>query len=106
MKQKGPGYDQGLAALVEDLHERGLDKDVTVVVLRDGETAPDFKGATLAIVHKNVPRELLRYARRRANPNPQVYGPGRVAALSKLLRRHCGPPIHDDPYLQVFRIPQ
>ena len=27
-----PLLDQGVAALVEDLHERGLDKDVTVVV--------------------------------------------------------------------------
>ena len=27
----GPLFDQGLSALVEDLHERGLDKDVSVV---------------------------------------------------------------------------
>ena len=27
----GPLYDQGMSALVEDLHERGLDKDVSVV---------------------------------------------------------------------------
>jgi hypothetical protein len=27
----GPQFDQGLSALVEDLHERGLDKDVSVV---------------------------------------------------------------------------
>ena len=27
----GPQFDQGMAALVEDLHERGLDKDVAVV---------------------------------------------------------------------------
>jgi len=27
-----PVFDQGMSALVEDLHERGLDKDVTVVV--------------------------------------------------------------------------
>lgn len=27
----GPQFDQGLSTLVEDLHERGLDKDVSVV---------------------------------------------------------------------------
>ena len=27
-----PVFDQGICALVEDLHERGLEKDVTVVV--------------------------------------------------------------------------
>jgi hypothetical protein len=27
----GPQFDQGMSALVEDLHERGLDKDVSVV---------------------------------------------------------------------------
>ncbi|MFM7071090.1 MAG: DUF1501 domain-containing protein [Planctomycetota bacterium] len=27
----GPQFDQGLSALIEDLHERGLDKDVSVV---------------------------------------------------------------------------
>jgi len=33
MKQKGPQYDQGVAALVTDLHERGLDQDVLVVAI-------------------------------------------------------------------------
>ncbi|MEO2032811.1 MAG: DUF1501 domain-containing protein [Planctomycetaceae bacterium] len=31
-RQELPVFDQGISALVEDLHERGLDKDVTVVV--------------------------------------------------------------------------
>ncbi|MCB1241514.1 MAG: DUF1501 domain-containing protein [Verrucomicrobiales bacterium] len=31
MRGHAPLFDQGLSALVEDLHERGLDKDVTVV---------------------------------------------------------------------------
>jgi hypothetical protein len=30
-KEEFPIFEQGLAALVEDLHERGLDKDVTVI---------------------------------------------------------------------------
>lgn len=31
MRQKGPAYDRGLAALVQDLHDRGLDRRVLVV---------------------------------------------------------------------------
>lgn len=31
-RQELPVFDQGVTALIEDLHERGLDKDVTVVV--------------------------------------------------------------------------
>jgi hypothetical protein len=31
MKRKGPAFDQGVAALVEDLRERGLQKDVMIV---------------------------------------------------------------------------
>lgn len=31
MKQKGPGFDQAVAALVSDLHQRGLNKQVMVV---------------------------------------------------------------------------
>ena len=40
MKQKGPNYDQGLAALVEDLHQRGLDKDVMVVAMGEFGRTP------------------------------------------------------------------
>ena len=32
MKQHLPLFDQGISALVDDLHERGMDKDTTVVV--------------------------------------------------------------------------
>ena len=32
LRQDLPLFDQGLSALVEDLHQRGLDKDVSVVV--------------------------------------------------------------------------
>ena len=31
MKQHAPFFDQGLSALIEDLHDRGLDRDVSVV---------------------------------------------------------------------------
>ncbi len=46
MKQKGPSYDQGLAALIEDLHERGLDENVMVVAMGEfGRTPRINKGA-------------------------------------------------------------
>jgi len=40
MRQKGPSYDQGLAALVEDLHQRGLDKDVMVIAMGEFGRTP------------------------------------------------------------------
>jgi hypothetical protein len=40
MKQKGPQYDQGVAALVTDLHERGLDQDVLVVAMGEFGRTP------------------------------------------------------------------
>ncbi len=41
-----PMLDQGITALVEDLHQRGLDKDVSVVV-----------GGDLAVRRRSIPRE-------------------------------------------------
>src|SRR5262245_3732140 len=40
MKDKGPAYDQGLAALVTDLHDRGLDRDVLVVAMGEFGRTP------------------------------------------------------------------
>ena len=40
MKSKGPAYDQGLAALVEDLHQRGMDRDVLVVAMGEFGRTP------------------------------------------------------------------
>src|SRR5690606_15426201 len=40
MKSKGPSFDQGLAALVSDLHERGLDRDVLVVAMGEFGRTP------------------------------------------------------------------
>lgn len=46
IKKKGPGFDQAVAALVTDLHERGLDKDVLVVCMGEfGRTPRINKGA-------------------------------------------------------------
>jgi uncharacterized protein (DUF1501 family) len=40
MERKGPAYDQGLAALVCDLHERSLEKDVLVVSMGEFGRTP------------------------------------------------------------------
>ena len=45
-RQDMPMLDQGVSALVEDLHQRGLDKDVTVIVWGEfGRTPRINKGA-------------------------------------------------------------
>jgi hypothetical protein len=40
MEKKGPDYDRGIAALVSDLHERGLDRDVLVVAMGEFGRTP------------------------------------------------------------------
>jgi uncharacterized protein (DUF1501 family) len=40
MKQKGPDYDRAVAALVEDLHARGRDRDVLVVAMGEFGRTP------------------------------------------------------------------
>lgn len=40
MKAKGPAYDQGVAALVEDLYSRGLDKQVLMVCIGEFGRTP------------------------------------------------------------------
>ena len=40
MRLMAPGYDQGVAALVRDLHERGLDRDVLVVAMGEFGRTP------------------------------------------------------------------
>ncbi len=49
MKSKGPDYDQALAALVSDLHERGMDRDVLVVAMGEFGRTPK--------VNKNAGRD-------------------------------------------------
>ena len=46
MRKKGPGFDQAVAALVSDLHERGLDRQTLVVCMGEfGRTPRVNKGA-------------------------------------------------------------
>ena len=33
MNEKGPGFDRGVAALIEDLYDRGMSDDVMVVAM-------------------------------------------------------------------------
>ena len=40
MKAKGPAYDQAVAALVNDLYDRGLQKDVMVVAMGEFGRTP------------------------------------------------------------------
>lgn len=40
MQKKGPDYDRAVAALVSDLHERGLDRDVLVVAMGEFGRTP------------------------------------------------------------------
>lgn len=40
MKRKGPAYDAGMAALVEDLYDRGLERDVLVVAMGEFGRTP------------------------------------------------------------------
>ena len=44
MKKKGPAYDRGVAALVSDLAERGLDRDVMVVAMGEFGRTPRING--------------------------------------------------------------
>jgi hypothetical protein len=49
MKKKGPDYDRGIAALVSDLHDRGMDRDVLVVSMGEFGRTPK--------VNKNAGRD-------------------------------------------------
>jgi hypothetical protein len=42
LKQRGPAYDQGIAALVSDLYERGLEQDVLVVAMGEFGRTPRY----------------------------------------------------------------
>lgn len=43
-KQRGPAYDQGIAALVGDLYERGLNEQVLVVAMGEFGRTPRYNG--------------------------------------------------------------
>lgn len=45
VKQRSPAYDQGMAALVTDLYDRGLDRDVLVVAMGEFGRTPRVNGA-------------------------------------------------------------
>ncbi|MBU0753922.1 MAG: glycosyltransferase family 39 protein [Planctomycetes bacterium] len=76
-----------------------------VIVLRDGEELSLEQGA-LALVHKNALREISDFLHHKPSSSAQrVYSPKATQALIALLQNRYGPPIHEDDYLSVFRIP-
>ena len=44
LKQRGPAYDQGMAALVTDLYDRGLQNDVLIVAMGEFGRTPRYNG--------------------------------------------------------------
>lgn len=44
LKQRGPAYDQGMAALVRDLYDRGIDEQVLVVAMGEFGRTPRYNG--------------------------------------------------------------
>jgi hypothetical protein len=58
MRRKGPAYDRGVAALVSDLYQRGLDRDVLVVAMGEFGRTPrvnrnagrDHWGAVMSVL--------------------------------------------------------
>ncbi|MCH2200940.1 MAG: DUF1501 domain-containing protein [Fuerstiella sp.] len=42
LKQRGPAYDQGIAALIRDLYERGIDRRVLVVAMGEFGRTPRY----------------------------------------------------------------
>ena len=51
-----PRYDRAISALISDLHDRGLDKDVTVVVWGDAGDIADPSDVGPAIARGGVVR--------------------------------------------------
>jgi hypothetical protein len=76
-----------------------------VIVLR-GEGKVDFQGAELAIIHKQPMEEIKQFLNRYPSPQAEsVYGEKIVSRLSELMEACCEPPVHEDQYLKVFRLP-
>lgn len=58
IRDKAPNYDQGIASLIRDLHERGLDRDVLVVAIGEFGRTPrvnrnagrDHWGAVMSVL--------------------------------------------------------
>jgi hypothetical protein len=45
IRERGPAYDQGIAALIGDLRDRGLERDVLIVAMGEFGRTPQMNGA-------------------------------------------------------------
>jgi hypothetical protein len=99
MKSKGPAYDQALAALVGDLYERGMDRDVLVVAMGEFGRTPkvnrnagrDHWGAVMSVLLSggglNVGQIIGSSNSKGEVPKDNPYRPENVLAM---VYRHLG----------------
>jgi hypothetical protein len=99
MRQKGPAYDCGMAALVNDLYDRGLDRDVLVVAMGEFGRTPrvnknagrDHWGAVMSVLLAGgglrVGQIVGNSNRKGEAPVEQPYRPEHVLAM---VYRHLG----------------
>ena len=99
MKQKAPSYDQGGAALVSDLYERGLSDDVLVVSMGEfgrtprvnGNAGRDHWGAVMTVLISGgglqVGQVVGASDTKGGHPVAAPYGPNNVQAM---IYRHLG----------------
>lgn len=99
MKEKGPAYDQGLAALVSELYERGLDRDVLVIAMGEFGRTPrvnsnagrDHWGTVMSAVLSGgglkVGQIVGSSSPKGETPQDQPYRPENILAM---IYRHLG----------------
>ncbi|MCZ6795509.1 MAG: DUF1501 domain-containing protein [Planctomycetota bacterium] len=99
MRDKGPAYDRGVAALVRDIHERGLDRDVLVVAMGEFGRTPrinrnagrDHWGALMSVLLAGgglrVGQVIGASDRNGAVPADAPYRPENILAVAY---RHLG----------------
>lgn len=108
MRKKGPAFDQGVAALVSDLYERGLDRDVMFVAMGEFGRTPrvnrnggrDHWGSAMSVMMSGgglrVGQVIGSSNARGEVPQDDPYRPENVLAM---MYRHLGidPSLtHDD----------
>lgn len=98
LKQRGPAYDQGIAALVNDLYERGLNENVLVVAMGEFGRTPrynhmagrDHWGAVMSVLLAGggLPPGIVGASNRKGEvPVESPYRPENVLAM---IYRHLG----------------
>ena len=99
MKAKGPAFDQGVAALIRDLHDRGLAQDVMVVAMGEFGRTPrvnrnagrDHWGRVMSVMmaggHLNAGQVIGASDAQGANPVDTPYRPENVLAT---VYKHLG----------------